>query len=72
MLSELGKFRIPDEIFDKSASLTQRERVVINPHSFETYPFLRHISVEEIARWAAIVMRSRMGGIPSASIHHGA
>ncbi|MCF5763429.1 HD domain-containing protein [Aeromonas veronii] len=54
LLHDLGKLRVPDEILDKPASLTQEERAVINTHSFETYQILRHIDgFEEIACWAA-------------------
>ncbi|HHQ4775091.1 TPA: HD domain-containing phosphohydrolase [Aeromonas veronii] len=54
LLHDLGKLRVPDEILDKPASLTQEERAIINTHSFETYQILRHIEgFEQIACWAA-------------------
>ena len=54
LLHDLGKLRIPDEVLDKPGGLDERERKIINTHSFETFQILRHIKgFEEIAAWAA-------------------
>jgi putative nucleotidyltransferase with HDIG domain len=54
LLHDLGKLRVPDEILDKPGALNERERKVMNAHSFETFQILRHIKgFEEITRWAA-------------------
>ncbi|AHX32955.1 MULTISPECIES: HD-GYP domain-containing protein [Aeromonas] len=54
LLHDLGKLRVPDEILDKPGSLDERERAIINTHSFETYQILRHIDgFEAIALWAS-------------------
>jgi len=54
LLHDLGKLRIPDEVLDKPGGLDERERKIINTHSFETFQILRHIKgFEEIATWAA-------------------
>jgi putative nucleotidyltransferase with HDIG domain len=54
LLHDIGKLRVPDEILDKPARLDERERKVIDTHSFETYQILRPIpGFEEIALWAA-------------------
>ena len=54
LLHDLGKLRIPDEILDKPGALDERERKVINSHSFETWQILRHIrGFEEITLWAS-------------------
>lgn len=54
LLHDLGKLRIPDEVLDKPNSLDDRERVVMNTHSFETFQILRQIEgFGEIAEWAA-------------------
>ena len=54
LLHDIGKLRVPDEILDKPAKLDERERKVMNTHSFETYQILRVIpGFEEIAPWAA-------------------
>lgn len=54
LLHDLGKLRVPDEILDKTGSLDERERAIINTHSFETYQILRHIDgFEAIALWAS-------------------
>ena len=54
LLHDLGKLRIPDEILDKPGPLDDRERKVINSHSFETWQILRHIrGFEEITLWAS-------------------
>jgi putative nucleotidyltransferase with HDIG domain len=54
LLHDLGKLRIPDEILEKPMKLDERERRIINTHSFETFRILHHIKgFDEIARWAA-------------------
>jgi putative nucleotidyltransferase with HDIG domain len=54
LLHDLGKLRIPDEILDKPGRLDERERKVIQAHSFETFQVLRQIhGFEEITAWAA-------------------
>ena len=54
LLHDLGKLRIPDDILDKPGALDQREREIINTHSFETFRILRHIKgFDEITPWAA-------------------
>ena len=54
LLHDIGKLRIPDEILDKPGKLDDRERKIMNSHSFETFQILRHIpGFEEIAPWAA-------------------
>ena len=54
LLHDLGKLRVPDEILDKPRGLDERERKIMNAHSFETFQILRHIKgFEEIAMWAA-------------------
>ena len=54
LLHDLGKLRIPDEVFDKPGELDERERMIIHAHSFETFQILRHVKgFEEIAAWAA-------------------
>ena len=54
LLHDIGKLRVADEILDKPARLDERERALMNAHSFETFQILRMIpGFEEIARWAA-------------------
>ena len=54
LLHDLGKLRVPDEILEKPGPLDERERTLINAHSFETYQILRSIcGFGEIAHWAA-------------------
>ena len=54
LLHDIGKLRVPDEILDKPAKLDERERKVMNAHSFETYQILHTVpGFEEIAPWAA-------------------
>ncbi len=54
LLHDLGKLRVPDEILDKPGQLDERERKIINAHSFETFRILRGIQgFEEVAPWAA-------------------
>lgn len=54
LLHDIGKLRVADEILDKPARLDERERALMNAHSFETFQILRLIpGFEEIARWAA-------------------
>lgn len=54
LLHDIGKLRVADEILDKPGRLDERERALMNAHSFETFQILRLIpGFEEIARWAA-------------------
>lgn len=54
LLHDIGKLRIPDAILEKPGELDERERKIMNTHSFETYEILRQIpGFEEIAPWAA-------------------
>ena len=54
LLHDIGKLRVADEILDKPAKLDERERALMNAHSFETFQILRLIpGFDEIARWAA-------------------
>ena len=54
LLHDIGKLRVPDEILDKPAKLDERERKVMNAHSFETYQILKPIpGFDEFALWAA-------------------
>jgi len=54
LLHDIGKLRVADEILDKPARLDERERALMNAHSFETFLILRLIpGFAEIARWAA-------------------
>ena len=54
LLHDLGKLRIPDDILDKPGALDERERAIINTHSFETFRILHHIrGFDEITPWAA-------------------
>jgi response regulator RpfG family c-di-GMP phosphodiesterase len=54
LLHDLGKLRVPDEILEKPGRLDERERTIINAHSFETFQILRPIrGFEEITAWAA-------------------
>lgn len=54
LLHDLGKLRVPDEILDKPGRLDDRERKIINTHSYETYQILDRIhGFEEITQWAA-------------------
>jgi len=54
LLHDLGKLRVPDEILDKPGALDDRERSVMNTHSFETWQILRRIEgFESITPWAS-------------------
>jgi len=54
LLHDLGKLKVPDEILDKPAPMSEEERSVMLRHSFESYQILRRIhGLEEIALWAA-------------------
>jgi putative nucleotidyltransferase with HDIG domain len=54
LLHDIGKLRVADEILDKPAKLDERERALMNAHSFETFQILRRIpGFDEIAHWAA-------------------
>ena len=54
LLHDLGKLRVPDEVLDKPGRLDDRERKLMNAHSFETFQILRQIKgFEEITQWAS-------------------
>jgi putative nucleotidyltransferase with HDIG domain len=54
LLHDLGKLRVPDEILDKPAPMSEAERAIMLRHSFESYQILRRIhGLEEVALWAA-------------------
>jgi putative nucleotidyltransferase with HDIG domain len=54
LLHDLGKLKVPDEILDKPAAMSEEERSIMLRHSFESYQILRRIhGLEEIALWAA-------------------
>ena len=53
LLHDLGKLRVPDEILEKPAPLTDAEFAWIARHTFETYQILRRVApFEKIAAWA--------------------
>jgi len=63
LLHDLGKLRVPDEILDKPSLLDERERKIINAHSFETFQILRGIKgFEEMAAWAGYHHEEPEGG----------
>lgn len=54
LLHDIGKLRVPDELLEKPARLTEAESYTIRRHSFDTYAILKNIKgLEPIARWAA-------------------
>ncbi|SDI23071.1 HD-GYP domain-containing protein [Propionivibrio dicarboxylicus] len=54
LLHDIGKLRVPDDVLDKPGKLDERERKIMNSHSFETYQILRCIpGLEDISRWAS-------------------
>jgi len=54
LMHDVGKLCVPDEIVDKTTSLTPLEFSVMERHAFETYQILRHIpGLEQVAEWAA-------------------
>lgn len=54
LMHDLGKLQVPDEILGKPGPLNDRERLVMERHSFETYQILRRIpGLEKVAAWAA-------------------
>lgn len=54
LLHDLGKLRVPDEVLDKPGRLDERERKIMNAHSFETFQILRRVKgFEDITQWAA-------------------
>lgn len=63
LLHDLGKLHVPDEILDKPSPLDERERQIINTHSFETFQILRGIKgFEEMAVWAGYHHEEPGGG----------
>lgn len=62
LLHDLGKLNVPDEILEKPGPLTEKERMIIMRHSFESYQILRRISgFEQIAKWAAFHHEALIG-----------
>lgn len=54
LLHDLGKLRVPDEVLDKPGALDEKERWVINSHSYETFQILHQIDgFNEVTQWAA-------------------
>lgn len=54
LLHDLGKLSIPDEILEKSSSLTPQEMLIIKQHTFYTYYMLGKIEAfSNIKEWAA-------------------
>lgn len=63
LLHDLGKLRVPDEILDKPFPLDERERKIINAHSFETFQILHGIKgFEEVSAWAGYHHEEPGGG----------
>lgn len=63
LLHDLGKLNVPDEILEKPGPLTDREKLIIKRHSFESYQILNKITgFESIARWAAFHHETLCGG----------
>lgn len=53
-LHDVGKLRIPDELLEKPAALTELESLSMRRHSFDTYSILKNIKgMETITSWAA-------------------
>ena len=54
LLHDIGKLRVPDELLEKSSSLTELELITMRRHSFDTYSVLKNIKgFEQVALWAA-------------------
>jgi HD-GYP domain-containing protein (c-di-GMP phosphodiesterase class II) len=54
LLHDIGKLRVPDELLEKPARLTDAERITMRRHSFDTYAILKTISgLEQVTQWAA-------------------
>ncbi len=54
LLHDLGKLRVPDEILDKPAALTELEFASMERHTFETFQILSRLeTLAPLAEWAA-------------------
>lgn len=54
LLHDLGKLRIPDEILEKPAKLSDDELLTMRHHSFDTFSILSQIpGLGQITRWAS-------------------
>ncbi|MBU0688205.1 MAG: HD domain-containing protein [Gammaproteobacteria bacterium] len=54
LLHDIGKLRVPDELLEKTGSLSETEYCVMHRHSFDTYDILKNIrGMEQVATWAA-------------------
>lgn len=54
LLHDLGKLKIPDQILEKTGSLTSEEFNIIKYHPFETNKILSNINgIEDITLWAS-------------------
>lgn len=54
LLHDLGKLKIPDQILEKTGSLTNEEFNIIKYHPFETNKILSNINgIEDITLWAS-------------------
>ncbi|HLY95991.1 MAG: HD domain-containing phosphohydrolase [Sideroxydans sp.] len=54
LLHDIGKLRLPDELLEKPASLTETELILMRRHSFDTYSILKNIrGLERVSLWAS-------------------
>lgn len=54
LVHDVGKLRIPDEIFDKQGRLDEFERHLVNTHAYDTFQILRRVpGFDEIRWWVA-------------------
>lgn len=54
LLHDIGKLRVPDDILEKPAKLTDLEYQTMKRHSFDTYNILKQIKgFEQISQWAS-------------------
>ena len=54
LLHDVGKLRVPDELLEKPAKLTENEFIVMQRHSFDTYNVLKNIrGLERVSTWAS-------------------
>lgn len=54
LLHDLGKLRVPDQLLEKTSTLTREEFLIVQRHSFDTFDIIKNIKgFEEIAHWAA-------------------
>lgn len=53
LLHDIGKLRVPDELLEKPATLTEAEVITMRRHSFDTYSVLKNIrGLEQVSLWA--------------------